>query len=169
MKKVIHHVKKHYQKHHAKLKQLDHKILELIHGMELSMILVVSIVGIASAFLVYIVDTNTSDIKKDNISVEVMNELEAIMDTQEWKNLMYELIESDDGKEFLEELLRKDDDDLLRKDDDDLLRKDDDDLLRKDDDDLLRKDDDDLLRKDDDDLLRKDDDDLLRKDDDDLL
>ena len=83
MKKIVHHVKKHYQKHHAKLKQLDHKILELIHGMELSMILVVSIIGIASAFLVYVVDTNNSETQKNTISIEVMNELEAIMDTQE--------------------------------------------------------------------------------------
>ena len=101
MKKIISHVKK----HHENLKSLDHKILEVIHGMELSLVLVFTIIGISFGFVLYLTDWDTSDVQVNpEISTEAMIEsetwrrvnTEAKIESETWRRVNTEVrIESE--------------------------------------------------------------------------
>jgi len=108
MKKLIQHIKK----HHEKLKNLDHKILEFIHGMELSLVLVASIVGITSAFIFYITDIPQATLEApEEATLEVLvetdqgNKLQELAATPEGRELLFRIIETEEWREWVKAIL----------------------------------------------------------------
>jgi len=109
MKKILHHVKKHYQKHHAKLKNLDHKVLEFIHGMELSVVLLLGFVAISSAFVFMVIPSEADQVEQQEVSIEktlVREKIRTItQDKRMWKQLR-EILKTEEGKTaFLNNLM----------------------------------------------------------------
>jgi len=113
MKSLAHH----YRKHHERLKKLDHKILELIHGAELSLVLIVSILGISLWFVLYVTDLNQH---ADYAQIEQImesqewNRLKEFTKTEQWSKLLMKLMDSKEGRAYLGKLIKDDEDGWMR-------------------------------------------------------
>ncbi len=110
MKKTLKNLKKHYIRHNAKLKVLDWKILEFIHSLELSFILIVTTIWLVSAFVFYVSDDFITD--DSNVSVSELMQTQAwkklldITETDEWKELIKKIISTDEWKELILNILK---------------------------------------------------------------
>gem|GEM_PF-3385415 len=109
MKKTIIKVKQHYQKSHEKMKKFDHKVLEFIHGMELSVVLILSFVAISSAFIFFVTPSDSELVSRESKRIErtlIQQKIEEIASDESMSKAMEKILETEEGKQaFIQNLM----------------------------------------------------------------